>query len=134
MRAALLTEAGKPLEIVDDVEIRDPRAGEVLVRVKNCGICHSDLSVVDGAFPAATPIVLGHEAPRVVAAGLLDQRPPGVVVLALREVLDLPEREEHLPRTHSVPRFFQSWITRRNLPKTIDRARRWVDSGGSWRP
>ena len=62
MRAALLTGAGKPLEIVDDLEIRDPRPGEVLVRVTNCGICHSDLSVVDGAFPSATPIVLGHEA------------------------------------------------------------------------
>lgn len=77
MRAALLTEAGKPLEIVDDVEIRDPRAGEVLVRVKNCGICHSDLSVVDGAFPAATPIVLGHE-----AAGVVERVGEGVSNLA----------------------------------------------------
>ena len=34
----------------------------------------------------------------------------------------------------AVPRFFQGWVTRKNLPRTIDRARRWVDSGGSWRP
>jgi len=34
----------------------------------------------------------------------------------------------------ALPRFLQSWVTRKNLPRTIDRARRWVDSGGSWRP
>lgn len=77
MRAAVLTEAGKPLAIVDDVEIADPKPGHVRVRVKHCGVCHSDLSIVDGVFPSPTPIVLGHE-----AAGVVDAVGPDVTSLA----------------------------------------------------
>ncbi len=77
MRAAILTEAGKPLEVVDDVEIRGPRSGEVLVRVKNCGICHSDVSVADG-LGATTPVVLGHE-----AAGIVEELGAGVTNLTV---------------------------------------------------
>ncbi len=77
MRAAILTEVGKPLEIVDDLEIRGPRSGEVLVRVKNCGICHSDVSVADG-LGGAMPIVLGHE-----AAGVVEELGAGVSNLAV---------------------------------------------------
>ncbi len=68
MRAALLHEAEKPLEWVDDIEIRDPRPGEVRVNVKHCGLCHSDLSIIEGVFPAPLPIILGHEASGVVDA------------------------------------------------------------------
>ena len=68
MRAAILEEPGKPLVVRDDVSIADPRPGHVRVRVRHCGICHSDLSLVDGVFPAPTPIVLGHEAAGVVDA------------------------------------------------------------------
>jgi S-(hydroxymethyl)glutathione dehydrogenase / alcohol dehydrogenase len=67
MRAAVLEELGKPIEVVD-VDIRGPRTGEVLVRVVACGVCHSDLSVVDGSFPSPLPVVLGHEAAGVVEA------------------------------------------------------------------
>jgi len=77
MRAALLQASGQPLELVDDVEIDDPKTGEVRVRVSHCGICHSDLSIADGAFPAPTPIILGHE-----AAGVVDAVGPGVAGLA----------------------------------------------------
>ena len=66
MKAAVLEEVGKPLVIRDDVEIETPRMGELRVDVKHCGLCHSDLSVVDGAFPAALPVILGHEAAGVV--------------------------------------------------------------------
>ena len=66
MRAALHVEKGKPVLLVDDVEIRDPRAGEVLVRVHACGLCHSDVTVMDAGM--TTPIVLGHEAAGVVEA------------------------------------------------------------------
>ncbi len=66
MRAALHVEKGKPVQLVDDVEIRDPRAGEVLVRVHACGVCHSDITVMDAGM--TTPIVLGHEAAGVVEA------------------------------------------------------------------
>jgi Zn-dependent alcohol dehydrogenase len=68
VRAAILEESGKPLVIRDDVVIADPRPGQVRVRVKHCGICHSDLSLADGVFPAPTPIILGHEAAGVVDA------------------------------------------------------------------
>lgn len=77
MRAALLVEQGKPLELVDDVEIRSPRAGEIGVRVHHCGICHSDVSVVDGAVPSALPVILGHE-----AAGIVEAVGEGVTHLA----------------------------------------------------
>jgi Zn-dependent alcohol dehydrogenase len=68
MRAAILEESGEPLVLRDDVSIADPRPGHVRVRVRHCGICHSDLSLVDGVFPTPTPIVLGHEAAGVVDA------------------------------------------------------------------
>ena len=54
MRAAVLEQAGKPLSI-EEVDIEAPHAGEVAVAVHACGICHSDLSVIDGAFPGVTP-------------------------------------------------------------------------------
>ena len=53
MRAALLQAAGQPFELVDDVEIDDPKTGEVRVRVSHCGVCHSDLSIADGVVPRA---------------------------------------------------------------------------------
>jgi Zn-dependent alcohol dehydrogenase len=65
MRAAVFEGVGTPIE-VDEVAVRGPRSGEVLVRVAACGVCHSDLSVVDGSFPSALPVVLGHEAAGVV--------------------------------------------------------------------
>jgi S-(hydroxymethyl)glutathione dehydrogenase / alcohol dehydrogenase len=76
VRAALLTGVKEPLEVVDDVEIESPRAGEVLVRVSHCGVCHSDLSNVDGTFPPPLPLVLGHE-----AAGTVEDVGPGVTTL-----------------------------------------------------
>lgn len=59
---------GKRVEVVDDLQVRDPGAGEVLVAVSAAGLCHSDLSVVDGTIPFPTPVVLGHEGAGVVAA------------------------------------------------------------------
>ncbi|MDQ0684502.1 Zn-dependent alcohol dehydrogenase [Streptomyces achromogenes] len=59
---------GKRVEVVDDLEVRDPGAGEVLVAVSAAGLCHSDLSVVDGTIPFPAPVVLGHEGAGVVAA------------------------------------------------------------------
>jgi S-(hydroxymethyl)glutathione dehydrogenase / alcohol dehydrogenase len=74
MRAAVLEPDGKLA--VGQVDIEDPRPGEVLVRVTDCGVCHSDLSSLDGSFPAATPTVLGHE-----AAGIVEAVGPGVTRL-----------------------------------------------------
>ncbi len=68
MRAAVLEEFGKPL-VVQDVEIQDPRAGEALVRIKACGVCHTDLYTASGDDPGGyTPCVLGHEGAGIVEA------------------------------------------------------------------
>ncbi len=67
MHAALLEEAGKPLSIVSDIEVQDPGPGQVLVKVRNCGICHSDMTAMEmGGGPL--PMILGHEAAGVVEA------------------------------------------------------------------
>ena len=74
-RAAVLTRTGapapyaqsRPLEIWE-VDLAPPGPGEVLVRVAAAGVCHSDLSIINGERPRATPIVLGHEAAGVVQA------------------------------------------------------------------
>jgi Zn-dependent alcohol dehydrogenase len=68
MRSALFVAPGHPLQLVDDVEIDEPRDGEALVRVRHCGVCHSDLSIIDGAMPYPTPAILGHEASGTIAA------------------------------------------------------------------
>jgi Zn-dependent alcohol dehydrogenase len=65
MKAALLETPGSPMKITD-LEITDPGPGQVRVHVKHCGCCHSDLSIIDGSFPAPLPIVLGHEASGIV--------------------------------------------------------------------
>jgi S-(hydroxymethyl)glutathione dehydrogenase/alcohol dehydrogenase len=77
MKAAVLEAQGEPLAIREDVEIEDPRPGQVRVRVAHCGVCHSDLSIADGSFPSPVPIVLGHE-----AAGSVDAVGAGVDHLA----------------------------------------------------
>ncbi|MFE0137542.1 Zn-dependent alcohol dehydrogenase [Streptomyces sp. NPDC059037] len=59
---------GRKVDVVDDLEIRDPGPGEVLVAVAAAGLCHSDLSVIDGTIPFPVPVVLGHEGAGVVEA------------------------------------------------------------------
>jgi Zn-dependent alcohol dehydrogenase len=65
VRAAVCNQFEQPLT-VEDVELDRPRAGEVSVRVAACGICHSDLSFVDGAWDGPLPAVYGHEVAGVV--------------------------------------------------------------------
>ena len=70
MRAAILTAQGAPVEVVDDLEVGAPRAGEVRVRIAATGVCHSDLSLQNGSFPWPTPCVMGHEgAGEIIALG-----------------------------------------------------------------
>lgn len=66
MRAAVLEEFGQPL-VVQEVELAEPKAGEVLVRLEACGVCHTDLYTASGADPSGyAPAVLGHEGAGVV--------------------------------------------------------------------
>lgn len=69
IRAAVLEEIGQPPTITR-LELDAPGPGEVLVRVRAAGLCHSDLSVIDGSRPRPVPMVLGHEiAGEVIALG-----------------------------------------------------------------
>lgn len=58
---------GSKAAIRDDVEVRAPGPTEVKVRIVSAGLCHSDLSVIDGTIPWPAPAVLGHEGAGVVA-------------------------------------------------------------------
>ncbi|WP_338672100.1 Zn-dependent alcohol dehydrogenase [Streptomyces sp. SCSIO 30461] len=59
---------GRRAEVADDLEIREPGPGEVLVAIAAAGLCHSDLSVIDGTIPFPSPVVLGHEGAGTVEA------------------------------------------------------------------
>ncbi|MDX2522674.1 Zn-dependent alcohol dehydrogenase [Streptomyces europaeiscabiei] len=76
---------GKRAEVVDDLDVRDPGPGEVRVAVSAAGLCHSDLSVVDGTIPFPVPVVLGHEGAGIVeavGAGVRHVRPGDHVALS----------------------------------------------------
>jgi Zn-dependent alcohol dehydrogenase len=69
VRAAVLREMGLPAPyaesrplVIETLDLAPPGTGELLVRVLAAGLCHSDLSVVDGSRPRIMPMVLGHEA------------------------------------------------------------------------
>ena len=67
MKAAVLIEPGKPLEI-ETLIVSNPGPHEVLIRTAACGLCHSDLHFIDGSYPHALPAVPGHEAAGIVEA------------------------------------------------------------------
>jgi Zn-dependent alcohol dehydrogenase len=54
------------LEVHHDVDVRAPSDREVAVRIAYAGLCHSDVSVLNGTIPFPTPVVLGHEGAGVV--------------------------------------------------------------------
>ena len=83
-RAAVLRAFGRP-QLVEDVELRPPGAGEARVRMLAAGVCHSDVGQAAGEWSHPLPVVLGHEGAAVVeAVG------PGVAVpVGTRVVLNL---------------------------------------------
>jgi Zn-dependent alcohol dehydrogenase len=66
-RAAVLERTGAPLEVVE-LDLAPPRPGEVLVRLRAGGVCHSDFNAIDGTAETRCPAVLGHEGAGVVEA------------------------------------------------------------------
>lgn len=66
-KAAILIEPGKPLS-VEDVVVADCGPHEVRIRTAACGLCHSDLHFIDGAYPHPLPAIPGHEAAGIVEA------------------------------------------------------------------
>ena len=71
MRGIVFT--GSDAEVTDKLKVREPGRGEVRVAVQAAGVCHSDLSVIDGTIPWKPPSVLGHE-----GAGIVESVGPGV--------------------------------------------------------
>src|SRR5436189_2084061 len=66
IRAAVIEDFGSPLE-VQELDLAEPKAGEVLVRLVACGVCHTDMYTASGADPSGyAPTVLGHEGAGVV--------------------------------------------------------------------
>jgi S-(hydroxymethyl)glutathione dehydrogenase / alcohol dehydrogenase len=87
MRAAVFYEYNAPLKI-DDITLDKPKRGEVMVKVAASGVCHSDLSVVNGTLPfPPPPAILGHEGAGVVqeiGEGVTAVQPGDHVILSWR--------------------------------------------------
>jgi S-(hydroxymethyl)glutathione dehydrogenase/alcohol dehydrogenase len=84
MKGAVFHGGGRPVAI-EEVAVRDPGPGEVRVALRAAGLCHSDLSVIDGAIPYPTPVVLGHEGAGIVeavGAGVASVKEGDAVVLS----------------------------------------------------
>ena len=75
MRGAIYDDGG--LRVRDDVTVRAPEAGEVVVDLRAAGVCHSDLKLLTGATRYPTPVVMGHE-----GAGVVAEVGPGVTAVA----------------------------------------------------
>jgi S-(hydroxymethyl)glutathione dehydrogenase/alcohol dehydrogenase len=77
IRAAVLEEFAEPLNVTE-LELAEPKAGEVLVRLEACGVCHTDMYTASGVDPSGyAPTVLGHE-----GAGVVEKVGEGVRSLA----------------------------------------------------
>ena len=74
---AAVTESAKAPFVLQELDLGDPLAGEVLVRVAAAGICHTDLIVRDQWYPVPLPAVLGHE-----GAGIVERVGEGVTLVA----------------------------------------------------
>ena len=76
MKAAVCTEQGK--FSLEDIRLDPPKEGEIRVKLGATGVCHSDLSVINGVLPLPPPVVLGHE-----GAGIVQQLGDGVTGLSV---------------------------------------------------
>ena len=84
VKAAVMYGVGQPL-VIEDVEIAEPMAGEVLVKTGASGVCHSDLHFMEGTWMFPPPVVLGHESAGVVekvGEGVTNVKPGDRVVIA----------------------------------------------------
>jgi len=77
MKAAVLYEINQPL-VIEEIELDDPKAGEVMIKLVATGVCHSDVHYYTGDVPREKPIILGHE-----GAGIIEQVGEGVTDLAV---------------------------------------------------
>ena len=75
-KAAVLTDRNVPWEIME-LDVRDPKENEVLIRYTAAGLCHSDMHLVTGDLPSPLPYIGGHE-----GAGIIEAVGPGVTKVA----------------------------------------------------
>ena len=129
IRAAVLNKMGaetpyaqsKPLSI-EQFELDPPGQGEVLVKIAAAGLCHSDLSVIDGNRPRPTPMVLGHE-----AAGIVEELGPGVDDLAVGDhvvMVFVPSCGHCLPCAEGRPALCEPGAVANNAGTLLSGARR----------
>ena len=134
-RAAVLREIGRPAPYVDsrplsieEFELDPPGPGEVLVRVRAAGLCHSDLSVIDGNRPRPVPMVLGHEAAGIVEAvgAGVDSLVPGDHVVAAF----VPSCGHCAPCAGGRPALCEPGFRANSAGTLLSGARRLRDAGG----
>ncbi len=132
-RAAVLTQMGlprpyaqsRPLHI-RDIDLQPPGPGEMLVRVTAAGLCHSDLSVIDGTRPRPMPMVLGHEAAGIVETlgpGTAGFTPGDCVVFAF-----VPSCGTCLPCAEGRPALCEPGAAANGAGTLLTGSRRWCDS------
>ena len=127
MGAATPYEKSKPLA-VQAVELDSPGDGEVLVKVAAAGLCHSDLSVIDGNRPRPTPMVLGHE-----AAGVVQELGPGVEGLSVGDhvvMVFVPSCGHCLPCSEGRPALCEPGAVANGAGTLLSGARRLHRNGG----
>jgi alcohol dehydrogenase len=132
-RAAILTAMGavrpyavsKPLQI-RTLELLPPGPGEMLVRVTAAGLCHSDLSVIEGIRPRPMPMVLGHE-----AAGIVENLGPGTQGFAAGDQVVfsfVPSCGTCLPCAEGRPALCEPGAAANTAGTLLGGGRRWCDA------
>jgi alcohol dehydrogenase len=134
-RAAVLTEMGlprpyaqsRPLQI-RELELAPPAHGEMRVRVTAAGLCHSDLSVIEGVRPRPMPMVLGHE-----ATGIVEELGPDTAAFAPgdRVVFSfVPMCGACLPCAEGRPALCEPGAAANGAGTLLGGGRRWCDAPG----
>lgn len=126
MGAAAPYARSRPLAI-EEVDLEPPGPGEVLVRIAAAGLCHSDLSVINGDRARPTPLVLGHEAAGVVealGAGVDDLKPGDHVVMVF-----VPSCGHCLPCTEGRPALCEPGAAANGKGELLSGARRLKRNG-----
>src|SRR5690242_15051880 len=127
-KAAVCREIGSPLEIMD-VDLQSPKDGEVRVRMGASGVCHSDLSVVNGTLLSPLPSVLGHEGAGVVEAvgkGVTRVQPGDHVVLSF-----VPQCGTCYMCTHDTPEMCETGFLAMALGAQLDMTPRFSRDGNA---
>jgi NDMA-dependent alcohol dehydrogenase len=126
--AAVCPAVNEPLEVVE-VDLDGPKAGEVRVRMGASGVCHSDLSVVNGTLLSPLPSVLGHEGAGIVEAigeGVTRVKPGDHVVLSF-----VPQCGTCYMCTHDTPEMCETGFLAMAMGAQLDMTPRFARDGNA---